>query len=303
MQAVGGVRERAAEGVDRGVGAGAHQHPGAGGRERGHQVDPGRGEVLRVIDHDGAEGRRGRGIRQEAHGAAHESTGVQAGPGVQGGGGLEVQHAEVVAQDRRGVRPGRPAAFVPELLEIGRGEPQLGGAGDEVAQLGAEARQRAGAGVDLEVPGLALRDQLGQQGVLLGAGDQGRLAQAAAQRVGAHQRVAEGRRGHRPRLARAVHGERVAQPAGGGAAGRQQQRALPGPLGRGEGEGGAAAAGPAVDEHVAAGEEPVQGAPLGGIEILGREQGGQRLEVGSEQADALPRDVARRSHAPIPPHR
>src|SRR5699024_906895 len=100
----------------------------------------------------------------------------------------------------------------------------------------------------------------------------------------------------------AVDGEGVPQTARGGAAGSQQQRPLPGGLGRGQRERGASAAGAAVDQHVTAGEETVHRLPLGAVALLRRVQGGQRPEVGRELAAALARGRARPSLAPIPPH-
>src|SRR5699024_2012478 len=79
--------------------------------------------------------------------------------------------------------------------------------------------------------------------------------------------VSEGGRRHRAHLPGAVDGEGVPQTARGGAAGSQQQRPLPGGLGRGQRERGASAAGAAVDQHVTAGEETVHRLPLGAVEL------------------------------------
>ena len=298
----GGIGQGAAEGVHRRVGAAGHQHLRPGRGERDDEVDAGDGEVVRVVDHHGAEGGGEGRVRQEHGGAAHQRAGVEAGAGVERGGGLEVEHPEVVAQQRGGVAPGGAAVLAAELLERGGAEAELPGAGDQVAQLGAEAGQGACAGVDVQVPGGALGDQLGEQGILLGAGDQGRLAQPSAQRVGAGDRMGEGGRGHGAGGALSVDGERVAQAPGGEAARRQQQGVLPGGVGRGEREGGAPAAGPAVDDHVVTGGDGVQGAALARVQLRGGQQRGKRLEIGSEQADALPRDGAGASHGTIGPH-
>lgn len=95
-QAVGGIGQGTAEGVHGGIGAAAHEHPCSGGGERDDQVDAGGGEVLGVVDHDGTEGRGRRGVGEQIRGAAHQGPGVQAWPGIQGGGGFEVEHPEVV---------------------------------------------------------------------------------------------------------------------------------------------------------------------------------------------------------------
>ena len=298
----GGVGERAAEGVHRGIGAAGREHPRTARGERRDELDAGGGEVLRVVDHDGAEGRGDGRVAQERRGAAHQGAGVEAGARIERGGGLEVQHPEVVAQQRGRVAPGGPVVLAAQRLERRGAQPQLPGTGDEVAQLGAEAGERAGPRVDLEVPASALGDQLREQGVLLRARDEGRLAESAAQRLGAGDGVGEGGRGHGARRAASVHGEGVAQPPGGEAARGEQQRLLSRGVGGGEGEGGAAAAGTAVDEDVLACAEGREGATLALVEPLPVQQGGQRGEVGSEQADALPRDRAGASHGPIAPH-
>ena len=68
--------------------------PDAG--ERADEGDAGGSEVLGVVDHDGVEGRGRARDRRAGPRRGAPVPGVEAGPGIQGRGGFEIEHPEVV---------------------------------------------------------------------------------------------------------------------------------------------------------------------------------------------------------------
>ncbi len=134
-----------------------HDQPPAWPRGRGDLVVPGEERLGRLVDHHG-------GVVPGAHVGRSRA---------------QQRDVEVLLVEPRGGHPGRPVVARAQLGEVDRHEAAFGRAHQQVAQLVAEGAQAQGLGGDggrpLERGALPLGmagEQLREQQVLLGAGDQ-----------------------------------------------------------------------------------------------------------------------------------
>ena len=243
---------RAAEGLHGLVGVGEQDDPGAVVGQDAQQPRGGRRALLVVVDHDQPPPRpRGAGDlpvpgEQRLGGLVDDDRGVEPLAGVRGR-LPQAGDVEVLAVQPRGGHP--LGALVPpaQRREVGRGQPALGGPHEQVAQLVAEAAQaedvrghgRGPVQRDAVARGVA-GQQLAEQVVLLGAGDEGgrRLAEVGGPHPQDRERRRRGRPDHRLPGGALQPGREAVADVGRGAPGRDEHEDVVGgesqPVGRGD---------------------------------------------------------------------